>query len=395
MSLRTPVIEQSAARLLLACATWEISTARTARVRRVAAGVNWLEWLALVRVHRLVPHAKRQLDAAGVEVPPDVRVRLDVAAHKIAAVALKQAAQLAELQRDCFAAHIPLVAYKGPALALTAYGVLGARQSVDLDIVVRVGDVARARQTLLTAGYVSRYGMSEAQERVVQGSFGHYVFIRREDEVPVELHWRFARAIYPWTLPVDDVFARAHHLDIAGASILTCDPLDSVLLQCMHGARHEWETLEWLAALAGTLHRTKIDGTALLDRATRNRSRRAVLLAVLLLRDLLQSDAAPRELIAIAERDPNVRQLAAAVVARFTHEVETGPHSSRQFALRLMDGNGDRANYLLRTAFEPTLREWELLPLPDALLPFYYLIRPVRLLFRRRASRQKSDVESE
>ena len=33
----------------------------------------------------------------------------------------------------------------------------------------------------------------------------------------------------------------------------------------MHGARHEWETLEWLVALAGTLHRTKIDGAALLD----------------------------------------------------------------------------------------------------------------------------------
>ena len=384
MLLPIPVIEQPATRLLLACATWEISPVRTARVRDLAVGVNWIDWLAMVRLHRLVPHAKRQLDAAGVEVPPDVRVRLDVAAHKIAAIALNQAAQLAELQRVCRAAHIPLLAYKGSALALAAYGVLGARQSVDLDIVVRAADFARARRTLLEAGYVSQYGMSAAQERAVQRSFGHAVFVRRVDEAPVELHWRFARAIYPWTLPVDDVFARAHHVDIAGASILASDPLDNVVLQCMHGARHEWETLEWLVALDGTLRRTQIDGAALLDRATRHRSRRAVLLAALLLQDLLQSDAAPRELIAIAEHDPKVLQLAAEIVARFTQELETGPPTGRRFALQLMDGNRDRANYLVRSAFEPTMREWELLRLPDVLLPLYYLVRPVRLLFRPR-----------
>ena len=389
------MIEQPAARLLLAGATWEISSARTVNVRRATEGVNWIDWLAQVRLHRLVAHAKRQLDAAGVEVPPDVRVRLDVAAHEIAAIALRQAAQLAGLQRDFLAADIPLLAYKGPALALTAYGVLGARQSVDLDIVVHADDFARARRTLLEAGYVSQYGMSAAQERLVQRSFGHAVFVRRADEAPVELHWRFARAIYPWTMPVDDVFARARHIEIAGASVLTSDPLDSALLQCMHGARHEWETLEWLVALDGTMHRTSIDSGALLERATLQRSRRAVLLAVLLLRDLLQSDAAPREIISIAERDSNVRQLAAEIVARFTHVLETGPHAGRSFALRLMDGNRDRANYVVRTAVEPTLREWELLRLPDALLPLYYLIRPVRLLFRPRDRFDKSDVKAE
>ncbi len=378
------MIEQPAARLLLACATWEISGARTEYVRRAAEGVNWIKWLALVRIHRLVPHAKRQLDAADIDVPADVRVRLNIAAHEIAALALRQAAQLAELQCDFLAADIPLLAYKGPALALAAYGVLGARQSVDLDIVVRAFDFARARCTLIEAGYVSYYGMSAAQERMVQGSFGHAVFVRHADEAPVELHWRFARAIYPWTLPIDDVFARAQHVEIAGVPVLTSDPLDSALLQCMHGARHEWETLEWLVALDGTIHRTKIDSRALLERATQHRSRRALLLAVLLLRDLLQSEATPHDLTILAERDANVLQLAAEVVARFTQELSDRPHTGRRFAMRLMDGNGDRANYLLCSAFEPTLREWELLPLPDSLLPLYYLIRPVRLLFRPR-----------
>ena len=233
-----------------------------------------------------------------------------------------------------------------------------------------------------SAGYVSRYGMSAAQERIVQGSFGHSVFVRSADEAPVELHWRFARAIYPWTLPVDDVFSRACYIDIAGVSVLTSDPLDSTLLQCMHGARHEWESLEWLVALDSTLRRTHIDSGALLERATRHRSRRALLLAALLLRDLLKSDAAPRELIALAERDSNVMQLATEIVARFTEELTTGPRTGRRFAMRLMDGNADRANYLLRSAFEPTLREWEMLPLPNPMLPLYYLIRPVRLLFR-------------
>jgi hypothetical protein len=374
------VIEQAAARLLLACAIWDLSVPRSERVRRAAEGVDWNEWLALAQLHRLVPVVKRQLDAAGIAAPADVRTALDAEAREISAIALRRASQLAELQRGFSAARIPVLVYKGPAVAMTAYGELGARRSVDLDVVVHPPDLSRARKELIRAGYTSRYGMSAAQERTIQRSFGHFVFTRGADEGPVELHWRFARAVYPWTLSVDDVFARAARVNIAGEPMLISGPADNVLLQCAHGARHEWETLEWLVALEATLHRTPVDGTALLALASGHRSRRALLLAMLLLRDLLQSDVAPAELLALAEADTVVLRLGAATVARFTQELLPGVHSGKRFALQLMDGPADRANYLLRSAIEPTLREWEFIRLPDALLPLYYVIRPLRWL---------------
>ena len=50
-------------------------------------------------------------------------------------------------------AAIPVISFKGPALALTAYGDLTLREFHDLDLLVHPADVPRARDVLLRTGY--------------------------------------------------------------------------------------------------------------------------------------------------------------------------------------------------------------------------------------------------
>ena len=56
--------------------------------------------------------------------------------------------------------------------------------------------------------------------------------------------------------------------------------------------------------------------------------------------------------------------------------------SPLRFDLRQLDGSADRARYLMHSVFDPTMREWELVKLPDALLPLYYPIRLARLALK-------------
>jgi len=371
-------------RLVLACATWERSAERRAIVADAAASdeLDWAHWLSLVRYHRLAPHAYRQIEALGA-APAAIRHELATDARAVAERSLALTRQLTDLVRAFEAAGVLALPFKGPALALAAYGEIGARASTDLDVVVTELEIAGARAALIGAGYEARHGTSPAQERAVLHSFGHVVFVRAGAPAPVELHWRFASPRYPWSLPVDDVVARAQRRPIGGVELVVPESHDHALLQCMHGVRHQWQQLEWLVALREQVRRDAIDATTLIERAALHGSRRALLAGFALLRDLLGAEV-PGPIDAAIGADaalaPLVRTMRAGIERGEPFDTLREPYV---LSMRLMDRSRDRARYLLQSILAPTIREWELVRLPDALLPLYYPIRLGRLLFGR------------
>lgn len=364
--------------LVLACATWDSTAAELGAIAaRADAAVDWAAWMHSVRWHRLVPHAHRALAAAGARVPPEISAALAGEAVAIGAGALARARQLTQLIAALRDAGVGVLPFKGPALSLAAYGDLGVRNSTDLDVVVMRGDVDRARDVLLRAGYEPRTGMSRAQERVLQAGYGHFAYTAPGDGAMVELHSRFAALRYPWAIPVRQVFTRAAPVEIAGVSTLSPDPADQLLLQVMHGARHQWERLEWLVAFAQLLRRARRDEPALVDRAEANGSTRALRLALRLARDLLGVRLSPS--LAVLADDTR----AAVCAARIVRVIEEGKFSTDQpygFNMAMMDRGSDRARYVALSVLMPTPREWELVRLPDWLVALYFPIRVVRVL---------------
>ena len=140
--------------LLLACAMWDASDRDLEVVRsRASSGVDWNAWLELARWHRLVPHAHRALGAARAAPPADCAERVMNETVTIAAGSLARTQQLAAILRALDNDGVRALPFKGPALSLAAYGDLGVRDSVDLDVVVRPRDIDRARRTLVRMGY--------------------------------------------------------------------------------------------------------------------------------------------------------------------------------------------------------------------------------------------------
>ncbi|MFL5540362.1 MAG: nucleotidyltransferase family protein, partial [Longimicrobiaceae bacterium] len=171
--------------LLLACARLSLSPDEAARVRRMASAVDWPATLALARRHRLVPFLHRHLKDA--PLPPAAARELRALQREGVHRGLRMAAVLRRLVDALATAGIEALAYKGPALAMQAYGELGMRSFVDLDLLVRPDDVPGAIAALWVEGYLPGLALSPAQERWFRRMDGDYPLVHRGNGLLLEL----------------------------------------------------------------------------------------------------------------------------------------------------------------------------------------------------------------
>lgn len=371
--------------LLLACAraAFDAAGAAPARAAAVARGVDWEAFLALAERNRLLPLAHRAL-AEAEDVPGGVRSRLRSAYAANARDALARSGELRGLMDDLARAGIPALAYKGPALAVRAYGQLALRTYSDLDLLVAPADRARAAAALAARGYRCAHRFTPAQDAAFLRVDGDYPFRHPDTGRLVELHVRVSSTRFCARLPTERLLARAVAVPLGGGEVPAPADDDLFLALCLHGAKHRWRRLEWLACAAALRVRAGLDAEPLLRRAEEAGARRTVLLALLLMRDAL-GVALPPGAARAAAPDRGLRALADEAGALWwsdgEDEAEATPANLR-FNTRLRDGAADRARYAARWLFAPSPEDWAWVRLPDALAPLYRVLRPLRLAAR-------------
>ena len=322
--------------------------------------------------HRVLPLLAK---AAGASAEPEL----------IAAVrptALRSLAAVDTLRRAISAlaaSGVPALAWKGPVLSQLAWADLGCRESLDLDLVVTPDQVQAAHKALCAVGWCRRHGLSATQEAVIFRGQGALELTGPFDPPLLELHWEFSAIRYAGRVPVREVFARARSVRIAGIDVLTPDAADTLALLAQHGCKHAWGRLEDLAVFSSL---AAGDPSAVVEahaRATPVGGGRAVRLAVALGAQVLGIDP-PAALAARCAQDGALVPLAREVEARWTRG-ETDARTSMRWDLRWTEGASNRLRLLRHAALDPTLREWEALRLPDALVGLYPVLRPFRRLW--------------
>ncbi|HEY7769157.1 nucleotidyltransferase family protein [Longimicrobium sp.] len=348
----------------------------------VGRGVDWDAALALAEKNRLTPLLHRLL-AGQAEVPQPVRATLRSAYAANAGEALRLSGELRRLVSALEQAGVAALAYKGPALAVRAYGQVALRTYSDLDLLVAPEDVPRAARALAERGYAAAYSFSPAQERLFLSVDGDVPFHHPHTGTLVELHSRVSSARFCIRLPTAELMARARPVSIGGGTVPTLADDDLFLALCAHGAKHRWARLEWLASTGALAARAELDLRALGDRAGEAGARRTVLLALHLAGTTLGLPLPP-SLAQAAAVDPEIPSLAKEArglwFAPATDEDSTA--ANLRFNYRLCDGRADRARYAARWLFTPTPEDWSWLRLPAPLAPAYRALRPLRLALR-------------
>lgn len=340
--------------------------------------LDWPAIVALARRHGVLALTARRLQADGWGgVPPAVVDDMTRYRATLAARNRFLTVRLLEVLAALGAAGISAIPYKGPILGAAAYGDLRLRPFKDLDILVSRTDALAAKRCLLAEGYVSLTPTSDKRRPGRLRSEYAFPLTHARDSLKVELHWRFAPAV---PLSLEDVLPHARAVSLLGSAVTGLSPEYSLLVQCVHGAKHAWSRLEWVCALAHTVDRSReMDWDTVRRQAEAAGARRALDLG-LVLASRLGGASVPVEVLRPAARRAGT---VAAEVGAWTVRDQLGaPEEGVTLAdvrLRLRSRSvGDRVRYCLYLV-HPSEKDLAAVRLPGWLFSLYYVVRPVRI----------------
>ena len=333
--------------------------------------------ISLATDHGLRPALIEFLSAVDWQhVPGPVRAELEVFQRVHLLRTLEIAEELASVTRAFQSHGIPFALFKGAALSIQLYGRLAAREYNDLDLIVPAACVAHAEQLLAGRDYRPAYAEARFR-RFFQGHQGQTAFRREDGTVDLDLHWTFSGSFLPFPLRHQEIWDRLTSVPIAGVDVPTLAPADTVLLLAGHGTKEGWRSLMWLRDFALAVERWRdLDWADIHRRARRNGCGDSVLLACALVEQVLDVPVPPALAQAVAASS-RVAARAGLLAERLREDALDKRHLDD---LALCDRRVDRWRAGLGFALAPTPGDFDALPLPRALWPAYYLLRPVRLM---------------
>lgn len=288
--------------------------------------------------------------------PPEVRQKLKEWHRSQTIFTLSLNAELFRIL-DRFAAEgIETLLVKGPALATRCYGDPAMRQYGDLDLILRHNDIHRSTQAMIALGYQPKVPL----EAIEAGKLpGEYVFLQPDTKILVEFHTEHTFRYHPQRVPIDKLFQRKTCVEFDGRGVPVLSVEDEVVLICIHGAKHLWQRLMWVADVAALVTNQELNWERAIAAGSEVGAGRMLRLGLALATKALQfqmSDAVERCLAA----DPVVTDLAAQIARRLPAG-ETEPRSlaaRAKFRMNMREGFFSGAAYLLRLTLSPTEEDW-------------------------------------
>ena len=277
-------------------------------------------------------------------------------------------------------AGITVISFKGPALALAAYGNLALRDFSDLDLLVRPGDVVGARNTLALAGYALWSPTVQNTDEALTFSKNHQLcFTHSEHGTAVDLHWGLLHEMFPFQLDVDGVFNAARIERCEGTSFLSLSPEYSLLYLSAHGTKNCWLRLSDLSDLAAYLReRGSLDWEKTFRIARTNRSDRVLKHALLLAERVLGIELPHEGECCRDDHSAIVLSIRAEDFLFSDRSGGPGYWAALRYHLEFANTWRNRMRLVLDRVFVPAEPDWERVRLPQRLQFLYYVVRPLR-----------------
>jgi hypothetical protein len=369
---------------LCACAGVDLSSERMDRVKSWNEyKLNWDELLRLAEHHGVMPLVARNLIAHAPGLPPVIEQLLRSAFDENARRNLWFASELVRIADQFEKNHLRAIPYKGPVLAESVYGDVALRNFGDLDFLISAADFERAKQALGDLGYRPSKEMSPAVERFCLRNGYERAFDSAAGKYLVELQWRLLPRFYAVDLRVEELLARSDRTALGGRELASLSAEDSLLVLCLHAAKHLWMRLIWICDIAETMRTQVVDWGVVSARARILGVVRVLGVSFWLVRTLFGVDL-PRPAQEIVDGDSSVRDLGQEFAARLARSATYDFESTEYFRwiLKLRDRRRDRVRYLWRLTWTPGEGDIATMRLPEALFPLYRVVRAVRLIRR-------------
>jgi hypothetical protein len=390
--------------LLLASALWPLQDREIECLQDSlrAASFDLETFDALVVRHRLLPTIHRNLSTyASGTVLESVLFGFKERVERSQRLVLYSLAELGRVSKLFEADGIQLCALKGPLLSQRLFGDVSLRTSRDIDLLVHPEAVARAEAVLLAGGYQRSFPtrtLTPHQWQVYMQHWRHFVYYHPQRHIVIELHWALTSTDLFSMQAHRQMLSRARPVALAGAKLYTLSDEDLPVYLLIHGSLHCWIRLKWLVDFVAWMRQaTESDWEGLKSRMGDLGLQRLLAQGALLANRLFDAPI-PETIQALIQAEPAARSMADRsqkfiLDAQITDEEMENVLAIRYipYWMRLKPGLRYKWNTLIKYTVNP--RDWMKLPLPDALYPLYWLLRPFLRLKRDPSFQRKDAVE--
>ena len=367
--------------LLIDCARASIEPERADRINELATdGVDWHRLLKLARRNGLAPllfYHLNKICAANVPISTFEVLRDYYQKNCAFNLLLCGGSSGSQALNDNGISAIP---YKGPAIALKLYGHVARRQFCDLDLLVRADDVWKVDRVMEAQGFTPHSIIPEATRAAFRRQDYVRLFHRDNGRTLVEVHWGIAPRYFGIPFDADAVWSRLEPMSLQGATVFMPCAEDLLIMLCVHGARHGWDKLEGICAVAALTRCTPhLDWEDVWRRSREMHCRRILGLALLLAHGLFEI-ALPPEAAAMS-RSRSLLTVAGNIVRSCCAEEEPRA-SARLMALHLLlkDSFTDQLRHCVGLVSTPNPDDWETLRLRRPASFTYPLARAIKLV---------------
>ena len=387
-------------RLLAACSWIAPPALEQDQAERIAslckAGVDWEEFLVLVRRHGVSSLAYTILCRhAGDRLPAAIRDILKMDHIQSSGQALRQSAELIRIGTRFSEQGIEMIPLKGVLLSERLYGTPAMRNTLDIDILVKVDDLERADAILKGDGYQCDQldsGLTIKQKHFIKQYTHHFEYTNEQRGIALEVHCRS----HFWAgRQIDELWKNSHSLDFMGSRFNVLNDGVNLLYLCEHGARHNWICLKWLSDVAMLLADESLDDwEALITQANRLDLSR-VLAHSALMAHWIYGIKLPECLCNVINREKKLTELGKSAMnvllqGTVIKREPTGRRAERLEVARHLKLLKPSLSYgMILKELLITPEDFKLLPLPDKMFWMYYPLRPILWLWGKYMSPRK------
>jgi hypothetical protein len=319
---------------------------------------DWPALFASANGHCVRPLLHRALHASGFSgIPAEWQHSLEQGVRQVLKQNLAFTAELLRIVEFLGGRGIEAVPYKGPMLAVQAYGDIGLREFMDLDILVRHREIPKITEVMQENGYPLFTGSGGSKtKKSAEAIPGQYHFAKPPEFLPIEFHTEKTLRYYPSPIDADRFLEHLTPVEFGGRVLRGFDPELTLSILSVHGAKHLWNRLQWIADLAWLVNATpNFTWDVALDCAQELGAEKMVLTGVALASGLLGM-ALPDGVAGKIRRDKDVATLMEQSAREIFHPARAAANVTERAAYRVRSSpnRGAGIRQLVRLATSPT-----------------------------------------
>ncbi len=279
------------------------------------------------------------------------------------------------------------LAFKGPTLAQLAYGNITLRQYGDLDIFIHVEDIVKISQILYDKGY---------QTDIDKKYFIHEFFLEVNSDIQfykagilIEIHWSLFRKRFLNHINNEYLWKQHNYIDIQKSSIPIFSNESLLVYLCMHGSKHAWERIEWIADIHKLISSSKkLNWDKVLEIAIDSNSKTMFNLGLSLSYKLF-STKLPEHIIIDIQKNNRIQILQQKIFTFLKINIDSSAKNEYQrmyrdfiFYYQLNDNLSNKLSFLPRAIFTLTPEDITFVNFKKPNIFFYHIIRPIRIIIK-------------